>query len=96
VREGLADAGAEIVTPVTASPSSIVTFRSASELDAERALVRELEAEGVLVSLRFTSGVGGIRVAPYFYNGERDVELLASLVARALRRNSQRRGRDAR
>jgi cysteine desulfurase/selenocysteine lyase len=73
----LRDAGAGIVTPQTEQPSSIVTFRVAAD---DRPLVEELANAGILTSLRFTTGVGGIRVSPYFYNDENDVDRLAEIV----------------
>ena len=86
-------AGAEVITPRSGPRSSIVTFRSAPEIETERELVDKLAAERIFASLRFTTGVGGIRVAPYLYNDERDVERLAGLVGRqtARRRASRLR-----
>jgi selenocysteine lyase/cysteine desulfurase len=87
----LEEAGAEVVTPSAGPRSSIVTFRSGSEIEADRRLVAKLSQERVLVSLRFTTGVGGIRVSPYFYNDEGDIDRLAAVVRREL----TRRGRPA-
>lgn len=80
----LRDAGAHVVTPEGGPPSSIVTFRSAKNVDRDRQLVDELATAGVLTSLRFTTGVGGIRVSPYFYNDETDIERLADIVRKAV------------
>ena len=85
----LEEVGAELVTPRGGPRSSIVTFRSAPELERERELVRKLSDERIFASLRFTTGVGGIRVAPYFYNDERDLERLVEVVARE---TARRRG----
>ena len=63
-----------------------MTFRSAPEIEAERELLAKLAEERIVASLRFTTGVGGIRVAPYFYNDERDVERLAGVVGREVAR----------
>jgi cysteine desulfurase / selenocysteine lyase len=76
----LEDAGAEVVTPAGQLPSSIVTFRSAKDVDGELQVVEALADAGVLSSLRFTTGVGGIRVSPYFYNDETDIDRLAETV----------------
>ncbi len=94
VAAALAEAGAEVVTPGGGPQSSIVTFRSAPEIDRERELVRKLSDERIFASLRFTTGVGGIRIAPYFYNDERDLERLVELVGRetARRRAMRLRG----
>ena len=76
----LDDAGAEVVTPAGQLPSSIVTFRSSKDVERERQLIEALADAGVLSSLRFTAGVGGIRVSPYFYNDETDIARLAETV----------------
>ena len=56
--------------------SGIVVFRSSAEVEDERRLVERLEQAGVAVSLRFSTGTGGIRVSPYLYNDESDVDRL--------------------
>jgi cysteine desulfurase / selenocysteine lyase len=68
---GLDELGLELVSPRD-RPSGIVVF---DHPDAP-ALVDRLAAAGVAVSLRYTTGVGGVRVSPYFYNDETDVERL--------------------
>jgi cysteine desulfurase / selenocysteine lyase len=72
---GLDRLGLDVVSPRDRR-SGIVVF---DPPDAH-VLVERLAAAGVAVSLRYTTGVGGIRVSPYFYNDETDVErLLAAL-----------------
>ena len=56
--------------------SGIVVFRSSGEVEDDRRLVERLEQAGVAVSLRFSTGTGGIRVSPYLYNHESDVDRL--------------------
>lgn len=82
----LTEAGAEVVTPREGLPSTIVTFRAFADVDAERALVQTLASRRILASLRFSTGVGGIRISPYFYNDESDIDHLASVVADAIQR----------
>jgi cysteine desulfurase / selenocysteine lyase len=73
--DGLERAGLELVSPRDRL-SGIVVFDAPDVHD----LVDRLAAERIAVSLRYTSGTGGIRVSPYFYNDEDDVErLLAAL-----------------
>ncbi len=73
--EGLDGLGLDVVSPRDRR-SGIVVF----EAPEAHALVERLAAAGVAVSLRYTTGVGGIRVSPYFYSDESDVErLLAAL-----------------
>jgi selenocysteine lyase/cysteine desulfurase len=82
MQAALEDAGARIVTPATpdGAPPPFLCFRTGATVDDERAAVERLAEAGVSVSLRFTTGVGGIRVSPYFYNDEADVERLATVV----------------
>lgn len=73
--DGLDGAGLELVSPRDRR-SGIVVFDAPDAHD----LVDRLEAEQIAVSLRYTSGIGGIRLSPYVYNDEDDVErLLAAL-----------------
>ncbi|HET7146379.1 MAG TPA: aminotransferase class V-fold PLP-dependent enzyme [Gaiellaceae bacterium] len=81
----LEGAGARIVTPAGTAPSSIVTFRISHDLNDERELVESLAREGVLTSLRSTTGTAGIRVSPYFYNDDEDIDRLAAVVERHIR-----------
>lgn len=79
----LRDAGATIVTP---GESTIVTFAVAGDLNRHRLLVDELAAARIVVSLRGTTAIRGIRASPYFYNDEADLERLAAVVRRLSRR----------
>jgi selenocysteine lyase/cysteine desulfurase len=73
--DGLDGLGYELVSPRDRA-SGIVVF----DAPDAHALVERLAAAGVAVSLRYTTGVGGVRISPYFYNDETDVErLLAAL-----------------
>jgi selenocysteine lyase/cysteine desulfurase len=57
--------------------------------DDER-LLAELLAERILVSIRYTSGVGGIRVSTHYYNDESDLDRLVSALRRLRRRKLSR------
>jgi selenocysteine lyase/cysteine desulfurase len=76
VLEGLDRLGLEVVSPRDRR-SGIVVFAAPDE----GALLERLLARGVAVSRRYTTGVGGLRVSPYFYNDESDVERLLSGIA---------------
>jgi cysteine desulfurase/selenocysteine lyase len=78
--EALEDAGARLATPDGGRGSGFLTFRTSTDIGREREAVERLTAAGVSASLRFTTGVGGIRVSPYFYNDESDVDRLAGVV----------------
>jgi cysteine desulfurase/selenocysteine lyase len=68
---GLDRRGLEVVSPRDRR-SGIVVF----DAPDAHGLVDRLGSAGIAVSLRRTSGVGGIRVSPYFYNDESDIERL--------------------
>lgn len=83
---GLVGVGATLCPGVDIPPrSSIISFNLPGGIDRERQFVDELAAERVFVSLRYVSGVGGIRVAPHFYCCERDIDRLVELVRAAVR-----------
>jgi len=76
--EGLSRLPVRIVTPRDPScRSGIVTF-TLDEVAREHALIERLLDARVMVSHRYTSGVGGVRVSCHFFNTADDVaELLA-------------------
>ena len=43
-------------------------------------MVERLAEAGVLVSVRYTSGVGGVRVSCHFFNHRADLDRLLNLV----------------
>jgi len=74
--EGLARLPVRIVTPGNPScRSGIVTF-SLGDVAAEAALIERLLDARVMVSHRYTSGVGGVRVSCHFFNSADDVARL--------------------
>ena len=71
---GLGRIGVEIVTPTGPEHrSGIVTFTLGSR-ERNLALMEHLLEHGVLVSVRYTSGVGGIRVSSHFFNTKEDLD----------------------
>jgi cysteine desulfurase / selenocysteine lyase len=67
--EGLHEIGARVVTvPERKYRSGIVSFRFYENLQAERNLVERLHQKRIYVSLRFTGGIGGIRVSCHYFN----------------------------
>lgn len=66
--------------------SGITTFLVSEDPgENERVLARLLD-EDILVSIRYTSGVGGIRVSTHYFNDEEDVDALLSALRRLARR----------
>lgn len=60
--------------------AGIVTFSTGS-VDQDRVLHRSLSLAGIGTSLRYRDGSGGIRVSPYFYSDQEDLERLVRVVA---------------
>ncbi len=77
--------GAEVVSPPEGR-SGITVFRSGRGPAADEGLLNFLLDRRILVSLRYTSGVGGIRVSTHYYNDEDDLDRLLSTLRRLLRR----------
>lgn len=80
--------GLELVSPRDA-PSGITVFRSSSDPEDDRRLLSRLLDERVLVSIRYTAGVGGIRVSTHYYNDESDIDRLVSAIRRLRPRASR-------
>ena len=77
--KGLDALGIEVVTPrAPPSRSGIITF-SVGPAEQNVALMIRLQERKILVSVRYTSGVGGIRVSCHFYNSQ-DIERLLNAV----------------
>ena len=81
---GLDELPVEIVTPTAKeNRSGIVTF-SVGSAEQNVALMKRLQEERILVSVRYTSNVGGVRVSCHFYNGSADIEALLTGVRELL------------
>ena len=59
-------------------PGSAITTFTLGNPDRDQALLARLLDAGVYVSVRYTAGVGGVRVSTHYYNDEAD---LAALLA---------------
>jgi cysteine desulfurase / selenocysteine lyase len=77
---GLDARGIEVVTPrAPQNRSGIVTF-SVGTAQQNVALMTRLQESKILVSVRYTSNVGGIRVSCHFYNSQEDIDRLLGAV----------------
>jgi selenocysteine lyase/cysteine desulfurase len=77
---GLDTIGVEVVTPrARENRSGIVTFTVGSAAENVR-LVEHLAAKKILVSVRYTSHVGGVRVSCALFNSEEDVGRLVEAI----------------
>ena len=65
--------------------AGIVSFRLPGGPAQECALGDALAAQDIFVSVRYTSGVGGIRVSPHTYNDEADIDRLIEATQRFMR-----------
>ena len=57
-------------------------FRWHDEPAQDQALVERLIDDRVYVSMRFSSGIGGIRVSTHYYNSEDDIDRLLDVLSR--------------
>lgn len=77
---GLDQLGVEVVTPRSVeNRSGIVTFSVGSGAKNVE-LVSKLAGKRILVSVRYTSGVGGVRVSCHLFNSEEDVDRLVRAI----------------
>jgi selenocysteine lyase/cysteine desulfurase len=88
--EGLQTLGIEIVTPLARQHrSGIVTFSVGSAADNTRLMEKLLELK-ILVSVRYTSNVGGVRVSCHLFNNVADIDRLLEAVGSSVPRKSHR------
>jgi len=81
----LRSAGMTVVSPAERpARSGIVTFTLGQGPARDRAALQHLLDRGILISLRYTAGVGGLRVSVHFFNNEDDVRQLAEAVTRII------------
>lgn len=74
--EGLDTLGIEVITPrARAHRSGIVTF-SVGSAEQNLKLMNALQEKRILVSVRYTSKVGGVRVSCHYYNSAEDLDRL--------------------
>ena len=80
LQEGLRSLDVRLETPFEReNRAGIITFHCGSR-ERDSACLERLLAEGISVSQRYTSGVGGVRVSIHYYNNEDDVERLLAVM----------------
>jgi cysteine desulfurase/selenocysteine lyase len=74
----------KVVTPrARENRSGIITF-SLGSAEQDVRLMQQLQDKKILVSVRYTSNVGGVRVSCHFYNSGEDIEMLLAAVKELL------------
>ena len=83
LHDELEELGARLVTKRDpATRSGITVFRLHEDPADDLAVLSRLLAERILISIRYTSGVGGMRVSTHYYNDEDDVQSLCEALRR--------------
>jgi selenocysteine lyase/cysteine desulfurase len=83
----LQGAGAVVVTPrERQARSGIVTFSLGRGPDWDRMCLHELRKQRILISQRYTGGIGGLRVSVHFFNNGEDVDQLITALHRVKER----------
>jgi cysteine desulfurase/selenocysteine lyase len=81
--EELARVGATVVSPAAREErSGILTFTLGRGPDHDRHLLHRLWAERIILSQRYTAGVGGLRTSLHFFNNQEDIARLIEVVSR--------------
>ena len=77
--DGIRDLGCKVNTPLEPEKrAGLVTYHTGShELNKES--VEALNKQDIVVSLRYTGGIGGVRASPHFYNTEEDIDQLLKI-----------------
>ena len=87
---GLEKQGIEIVTPTEHKfRSGIVTFTLGSR-DKNVAIMEYLLDQKILVAVRYTAGVGGLRISSHFFNTMADIDRVLEQIAHFVRGKSAR------
>lgn len=82
-REALAGAGAHLVSVEDpAARSGITMFSWYRDPKRDRALLDRLLGERVFLAMRYTSGIGGLRVSTHYFNDEEDVLRMVAALKR--------------
>src|SRR5581483_1614924 len=81
---GLDELAVQVVTPRARENRSGIVTLSVGTADENVRLMNRLLEKKILVSVRYTSNVGGIRVSCHFYNSEEDIDVLLREVKRNL------------
>jgi selenocysteine lyase/cysteine desulfurase len=78
----LDDLGVKVVSPRERDRrAGIVTFRVYRSPKRDWELVRKLINGNIVVSMRYTSGVGGIRASVHYFNNEGDIDRLIESIS---------------
>ncbi len=92
LQEELDRLGVRVVSrPEPEARSGITTFTVSDDPAENERLLGQLLDERILVSIRYTSGVGGIRVSTHYFNDDGDLDTLIGAVGRHLRRRTPKR-----
>ncbi|GIW79801.1 MAG: aminotransferase [Gemmatales bacterium] len=84
--DALTSAGVEMISPTEAAArSGIVTFTLGDGPERDKQLLNFLLDRRILLSQRYTAGVGGLRVSVHFFNNEDDILALVDGVRAALK-----------
>jgi cysteine desulfurase/selenocysteine lyase len=87
LHEELPALGVRVVTrPEPEVRSGITTFEVSDRESENEAFVQALLDERVYVAMRYTSGVGGIRISTHFFNDHADLDRLLGVMAGLLGR----------
>ncbi|MDA4136276.1 MAG: aminotransferase class V-fold PLP-dependent enzyme [Thaumarchaeota archaeon] len=84
VNEGLREIGMNVPTPVDPAHLSGITFAYSKKVTGEQLSLR-LRKMGMVVASRPFHTHSGLRVSPYFYNDENDVEAFLSAMKKIIR-----------
>jgi cysteine desulfurase / selenocysteine lyase len=86
LHDGLARLGVHVVSKrEPAAVRSGITVFTAGDVRENGRVLEALLEQRILVAMRYTSGVGGIRVSTHFFNDARDVERLLEALETILR-----------
>ena len=83
--DGLLELGCKVYTPPESERRGGLVSYSAGSYELNKKIYDELTARNVLVFMRYSGGIGGIRAATHFFNTEDEIDKLLSIQKKVIK-----------
>ncbi len=83
--DGLRELGVKVNTPLEPNDRGGLVTYTTGKHNLNQESHRRFKEKSIIVALRYSGGIGGIRVSPNFFNTEEDIDRLLNVQERVLR-----------